>query len=83
MRHAVAGNGWSPVTVAQTTRSSSSGAILASSRAWRAAASANELVTCSGAAMRRSRMPVRWTIHSSDVSTIFSRSKLVSRRSGT
>ena len=33
-------------------------------------------------AMRRSRMPVRWTIHSSEVSTIFSRSALVSRRSG-
>src|SRR4029077_618153 len=33
--------------------------------------------------MRRSRMPVRSTIHSSDVSTSFSRSWFVSTRSGT
>ena len=33
--------------------------------------------------MRRSRMPVRVTIHSSDVSTIFSNSALVRIRSGT
>ena len=40
-------------------------------------------VACPGAAMRRSRMPVRLTIHSSDVSTIFSRSALDRTRSGT
>src|SRR6266550_6828264 len=36
-----------------------------------------------GAAMRRCRMPVRLVIHSSDVSTIFSRSALVRILSGT
>ena len=35
------------------------------------------------AAMRRSTMPVRSMIHSWEVSTIFSRSALVRRRSGT
>src|SRR5262249_48868961 len=40
-------------------------------------------VTSPADTSRRSRMPVRWTIHSSDVSTICSRSWLVSRRSGT
>ena len=39
-------------------------------------------VVSSGAAMRRSRMPVRVTIHSSDVSTSRSRSALVRTRSG-
>src|SRR5215831_14453124 len=33
--------------------------------------------------MRRSSIPVRSRIHSSEVSTIFSRSRLVSTRSGT
>ena len=36
-----------------------------------------------GAATRRSRMPVRVRIHSSDVSTMRSRSALLSTRSGT
>ena len=40
-------------------------------------------VYSSGAAMRRSTMPVRSIIHSWEVSTIFSRSALVRRRSGT
>lgn len=40
-------------------------------------------VYSSGAAMRRSTMPVRSMIHSWEVSTIFSRSALVRRRSGT
>ena len=39
------------------------------------------VVSC-GAAMRRSRMPVRVTIHSSDVSTTRSSSALVRTRSG-
>src|SRR5690606_38382515 len=39
------------------------------------------VVSC-GAAMRRSRMPVRVTIHSSEVSTIRSRSALVRTCSG-
>ena len=34
------------------------------------------------AATRRSRMPVRWTIHASSVSTSFDRSSLVRRFSG-
>src|SRR5689334_5167422 len=55
----------------------------AMSSALRAAFSARSLDACSGAAMRRSRMPVRSTIHSSDVSTIRDRSSFVSRRSGT
>src|SRR5690349_19087880 len=40
-------------------------------------------VASSAATIRRSEMPVRVTIQSSLVSTIFSRSKLVSTRSGT
>jgi hypothetical protein len=39
-------------------------------------------VLSSAAAMRRSFMPVRWTIHSSFVSTSLARSSLVSRFSG-
>ena len=42
-----------------------------------AALAAIEAVVSWAAATRRSRMPVRWTIHSSLVSTIFSRSALV------
>ena len=41
-----------------------------------------EAVSC-GAAIRRSLMPDRETIHSSEVSTIFSRSALVRTFSGT
>ena len=40
------------------------------------------LVTIPSGAMRRSLMPVRSVIHASDVSTIFSRSKLVRTISG-
>lgn len=47
-----------------------------------AAAPAARSVTDSLSAMRRVEMPVRWRIHSSLVSTIFSRSALVSTRSG-
>src|SRR5438093_7250346 len=53
-----------------------------SSARWHAT-SARSLDAWSGAAMRRSRMPVRSTIHSSDVSTSFARSWFVSTRSGT
>src|SRR6185436_6184797 len=53
------------------------------SRALRAAITARSELACSGAEIRRSRIPVRARIHSSDVSTIFSRSWFVSTRSGT
>ncbi len=43
-----------------------------------AATAAMEAVVSCAAATRRSRIPVRDTIHSSEVSTIFSRSWLVS-----
>ncbi len=49
---------------------------------WAAFAAMSE-VNSSFAAMRRSLMPVRVVIHSSDVSTIFSRSALVKTFSGT
>ena len=51
-------------------------------KAARAAASPRSEVTSPSAAMWRSRMPVRCTIHSSDVSTILVRSSLVTRRAG-
>src|SRR5262245_42165829 len=54
----------------------------ASSARWQAT-SARSDDACSGAAIRRSRIPVRSTIHSSEVSTMRSRSALVSRFSGT
>ena len=44
--------------------------------------SAEFLFNSAGAAMRRSRMPVRWTIHSSEVSTFFASSALVRMCSG-
>ena len=47
-----------------------------------AAVVASVAVLSSGPAMRRSRMPVRSTIHASDVSTRASRSWFVSRPSG-
>ena len=48
-----------------------------------AASAAMSEVNSSGAAMRRSLMPVRVMIHSLDVSTIFSKSALVRTRLGT
>src|SRR5216117_2999167 len=73
----------SGVVVASTIWSTSCGSSSAISSARRHAISARSLEACSGAAMRRSRMPVRSTIHSSDVSTSFARSWFVSTRSGT
>ena len=63
-------------------RSISVGEIPACSIAARAALVAMSLVYSSGAAMRRSLMPVRVVIHSSDVSTILERSALVRIFSG-
>src|SRR5215207_8941093 len=64
-------------------RSMSSAVRPAVSRAWRAAVTDREVVLSSGPTIRRSLMPVRLVIHSSEVSTIRSRSALVSTRSGT
>jgi hypothetical protein len=49
----------------------------------RAASKAMSEVVSEAPAIRRSRMPVRLVIHSSEVSTIRSRSALVITRSGT
>src|SRR6185503_1273124 len=73
----------SGVVVASTIWSTSSAFTFAISSARWQAISAMSLEPWSGAAMRRSRMPVRSTIHSSDVSTSFSRSWFVNTRSGT
>ncbi len=72
----------SGVAVATRMRSISSAVMPASSSAFCAALDARSLVCSSGAAMRRSLMPVRETIHSSVVSTIFSSSAFVRMRSG-
>ena len=82
-KQAVLGKVISGVIVPQRMRSMSFGASPAASIALRAAAVASVAVDSSLPAMRRSRMPVRCTIHSSLVSTIFDRSSLVSLRSGT
>src|SRR5437667_8211300 len=79
---AVAGIGMSGVTVAQMIRSTCEAGRAA---AW-SAASAARVANCdmysSSCAMRRSRIPVREMIHSSEVSTILSRSAFVSTRAG-
>src|ERR1041384_3874552 len=79
---AVAGIGMSGVTVAQMMRSTSDTATPADSSASRAARVANCDMYSSSVATRRSRIPVREVIQSSDVSTIFSRSALVRTREG-
>jgi hypothetical protein len=73
----------SGVMVATMMRSMSSGATPASAIARRAASRARSEVASAGPAMRRSRMPVRVVIHSSEVSTMRSRSALVITRAGT
>src|SRR6185503_2094570 len=79
---AVAGIGMSGVTVAQIIRSTSDAGMPADSSAFSAARVANwDMYSCS-CATRRSRMPVRDVIQSPDVSTIFSRSRLVRIFSG-
>ncbi len=71
----------SGVTVPTTMRSISPGAVEAASRAARAALAAmSELV--SPAETLRSLMPVREVIHSSDVSTMPSNSRLVTTLAG-
>src|SRR5690348_7130700 len=82
IRHAVAGKMRSGVVVPSTTMSSSNALTPASANACWAARNARSPVVSPSAATRRSRMPVRVRIHSSLVSTIFSRSALVTTRSG-
>ena len=67
---AVAGNVWSGVEVPTTIRSIDCASTLALSSAARAAFRPRSEVNSPSAAMWRSRMPVRCTIHSSDVSTV-------------
>src|ERR1041385_5760499 len=64
------------------TRPMSMGSMRARSMAWRAARTAKREVYSPSAARWRSLMPVRVVIHSSEVSTIFSRSAFVRMPSG-
>ena len=73
----------SGVMVATMMRSSCSGEMLPLAMARKAALAAMSEVYSSVAAMRRCLIPVRVVIHSSEVSTIFSRSPLVRILSGT
>ena len=82
IKHAVAGNGMSGVIVAQMIKLISSARTPACSIARRAAAAPMSDVHWSAAAMRRSLMPVRVVIHSSVVSSIFSKSAFVKMPSG-
>ena len=81
-KQAVFGKNMSGVTVAQMMRSISAALMPAFSIAASEARAAISLVVISGPAIRRSRMPVRVWIHSSLVSTSFSRSALVITLSG-
>ena len=72
----------SAVIVATITRSSSAAWTPASRRAASAAGRQRSEVACSGAAIRRSLIPVRVWIHSSLVSTISASSSFASTRSG-
>ncbi len=82
-RHAVLGNIMSGVVVPTTMKSMSAGLRPACAIALSAASFARSDVATPGSTMCRSRIPVRCWIHSSLVSTIFSRSKLESTRGGT
>ena len=82
-RHAVLGNIMSGVVVPTTMKSMSAGVMPAWAIACSAASFARSEVATPGSTMWRSRIPVRCWIHSSLVSTIFSRSALVSTRGGT
>jgi hypothetical protein len=72
----------SGVVVPTTMKSTSEGVAPADFSARRAACSASEELDSSGPAMWRRSMPVRVRIHSSVVSTVFSRSLLVTTFSG-
>src|ERR1044071_4284017 len=81
--HAHEGRMRSGVVVARMMWSTSRASTPAISSARWQAINARSLEACPVAAIRRSRMPVRSTIHSSEVSTSFARSAFVSSRSGT
>ena len=81
-RQAVAGKNMSGEAVATRMRSISSAAIPACCNAANAAAAPMSLVCSPSAAIRRSLIPVREVIQSSEVSTIFSSSAFVRMRSG-
>jgi len=81
--HAAEGMGESAEKVATSTWVSSSAAMPAFSSAFCEAPKHRSTQVSPFSATRRSRMPVRVTIHSSLVSTMRSRSALVSRVSGT
>ena len=83
IRDEQAGTIWSGVTVPTTIRSRSSGRSFAAASARFPASYAMSDVASPSAAHRRSLIPVRWTIHSSDVSTIFSKYELGTTRAGT
>ena len=76
------GKGTSGVIVATMRRSTSAGVSPARCRAWAAAWAPRSEGFSPGPAMRRSLMPERVWIHSSEVSTILESSALVSLRSG-
>jgi hypothetical protein len=82
MIDAMAGMGMSGVMVATTTRSISATETPASVKARSAAFTPMSEAASPGAAMRRSRIPLRVTIHSSEVSTRWAISALVRMRSG-
>ena len=73
----------SGVVVPTTRKPMSRGVNPAPSMARLAASTARSDVAASASATWRVRMPVRFRIHSSEVSTIFSRSWLVMTRGGT
>jgi hypothetical protein len=80
---AVQGKAMSGVIVATMIRSMLFGSTPAISTARRAAGRQMSDSASSGAAIRRSRMPVRSRIHSSEVSTTLARSSFVNTWSGT
>ena len=82
-RQAVFGNGMSGVMLATMIRSICSAVMPAISIARLAALAARSEVNSVAAAMRRSLMPVRVVIHSSEVSTSFSSCAFVRIFSGT
>jgi hypothetical protein len=73
----------SGVVVPTTMNPTSSGVMPACRMAPTAASFAMSEVAIPLSTMWRSRIPVRWRIHSSEVSTSFSRSAFVSTRGGT
>ncbi len=79
----VVGKSMSGVTVAQMIRSISDGSAPASASASRTAGSAMSLSASSCTAKRRSLIPVRSWIHSSEVSTSCARSSFVITLAGT